>query len=254
MYTFVDRGSGELLRSLYGPEFLIRDYMPQALPDDERLQLPMWDALGLRFLFATRPMRHAGVQVGPHLVGSDPDQQFLVYERRSALPRAWVVPALHEVADGPAAVAAVTAPGFAPRASAIVTAADRTSLGDTPAGEAAAAERRVSFVFENARRLTLQVTAGARGYLVLADSFFSGWSVEVDGKPAPLARANVCQRVVPLPAEGCTVQFRFATPGLKPGLALAGLGVLFAAVLIVLGVRAGRAAHGGAFAPPPMAT
>src|SRR5262249_46913127 len=108
LYTFVERRSREPIRRFYGDAFMIRDYLPSALPDDARLQLPFWDAMGLRYLFSTRPMQFAGARVGPLLQGAR--DEFFVYQRPDALPRAWIAPMIQTVADPPSATGQADAP------------------------------------------------------------------------------------------------------------------------------------------------
>ena len=235
-YTFVDGRSGEPIRRLYGDEFMLRDYLPQALPDDERLLLPWWDVMGLRYLCSTRPMQFAGVRVGPPLPGAN--DAFFVYQRTTALPRAWVVPEIRPVVDDAAAIDAVLARDLQPRDYVVMTTAD-IAAAHLPVIERnpAAKARRVQFAQEDEQHLELTVSAGARGYLVLADTCMSGWSVEIDKQPALLARGNVYQRVVPLPDHECSVVFSYCTPGLHAGLALTAAALLACGALLLLALR-----------------
>jgi uncharacterized membrane protein YfhO len=62
-------------------------------------------------------------------------------------------------------------------------------------------------------------------FLVLAENWAEGWSVRVDGAPAPLIRANFLQQAVALPAGRHQVVFRYVAPGAGWGLGLALLGL-----------------------------
>ncbi len=228
-YSYVDKHSSEPIRALYGDAFMIRDYLPQALPDDDRLSLPWWDAIGLRYLLTTQPMQHAGTRVGPQLKGEN--GEFFVYERSSAMPRAWVVPTLRAVGDDAAMVRAAIGEGFAPRAYALVTDDDARTIPPLPEVPAAS-QRAVRFLFEDHKRLTLGVDDGPFGYLVLADTWLPGWIATIDGEELPLARGNVCMRIVPLPARACRVEFRYRTPGLVPGLIITCMSLLIAGWLL----------------------
>lgn len=244
-YTFPDAHSTAPFARLYGAGFLAKGLVPGALPDDARLALPWWDAVGLRFLLSPMQLDHGGSRVGPRLTSTELDREpmlreFFVYERPHPLPRAWVVPALRQVADDGAELDAALAADFAPREYALITAAEQADLGALPA-DAAASGRNVHFLFENLKRLTLQVDAGAPGYLVLADTWLPGWTATIDGVDAPLARGNVYMRVLALPAGACRVEFRYRTPGLLEGLVIAIAGLLGTALLLLL--RARRARH-----------
>ncbi len=239
-YTFVDRWSSEPFRRLYGERFMVRDYMPGGLLDDERLRLPWFDVIGLRYVLAIEPMRHAGVQVGPELRG--PGGAFYVYERPSALSRAWTVPTLRVVADEAAMLQAVIAPDLQPRAAAVVT-AETARLVDAP-GPAlrdytpgARLERDVRFVVDDGKNVVLEVAAGEAGFLVLADTWLPGWACRIGDAIVPILRGNLCQRVVPLPAGAVTVRFSYFTPGLGEGLVWSGLALLLCVVLVWLGRR-----------------
>jgi hypothetical protein len=58
------------------------------------------------------------------------------------------------------------------------------------------------------------------GYLVMRDSFARGWRADVDGRPAPVRRANGKHRAVFLPASARKVTLRYHPPGLATGAAL----------------------------------
>ncbi len=240
-YSYVDAHSTEPFRALYGDAFLARDYLPQALPDDERLRLPWWDAVGLRYLVSPAPLRFGGAQVGPEVNG--PNGRLLVYERPTALPRAWIVPDLRPLASDRAMVEAAVAPDFAPRDHALVLATDIAALPRLPI-DPAACGRAIEFRTENLKRLTLHVDAGPRGYLVLADTFLPGWTATINGFDVPMVRGNVYQRVLPLPERECVVAFRYRTPGLREGLLISAAAVLVASLLLGVGWFARRRARG----------
>lgn len=244
-YTFVDAHSSEPIRALYGDDFMLRHYVPAALPDDERLQLPWWDLVGLRYLLTTAPMRHAGRRVGPELRGEG--GEFFVYERESALPRAWIVPALREVADDRAAYAAVLDPSLRPREVAIVTTTENAKLPAIPR-DPAAADRTVRVGHEDEKRLVLHVSDGPAGWLVVADTWMPGWTATIGDAEVPIARVNAYQRAVPLPAGEATVSFRYRTPGLLAGIAVSCTAALIALALCVAALRARRRRHREAMA------
>jgi hypothetical protein len=73
-------------------------------------------------------------------------------------------------------------------------------------------------------------TRSARGaVLVLADAWYPGWRVRVDGRPAALLRADYLLRGVAVPAGEHHVEFVF-----RPASFYAGLGVSLAALLLTL--------------------
>jgi hypothetical protein len=64
------------------------------------------------------------------------------------------------------------------------------------------------------------VTVDGPGYLVMRDSYARGWKARVDGRPAPVRRANGKHRAVFVPAGARQVTLRYHPPGLGIGLAL----------------------------------
>jgi hypothetical protein len=77
-------------------------------------------------------------------------------------------------------------------------------------------------------RVAADVTSGAPGILVLADLWYPGWSVEVDGHLAPLLRADGYLRAVALPAGAHRAVFRYRPWSFYAGAAIsiAALGML----------------------------
>lgn len=69
--------------------------------------------------------------------------------------------------------------------------------------------------------VTVEAEAAMPGYLVLLDSYDEGWSATVNGRAAPVLRANAAFRAVAVPAGASKVVFRYETPGLDLGLMLA---------------------------------
>ncbi len=64
------------------------------------------------------------------------------------------------------------------------------------------------------------------GLLVLRESHARGWRARVDGRDAPVLRANGRHRAVPLPGGRHEVTLDYRPPWLEAGLGLSGLGLL----------------------------
>ncbi|MCA8953738.1 MAG: hypothetical protein KDE27_29775 [Planctomycetes bacterium] len=234
-YTFVDNKSDLPLRRLYGDDFILRGFVCDAVPDDERLERPYWDLMGLRYVLATRPMSHAGERVGPTAIGG---ADYFVYERPNVLPRAWLVPLLTVVDDEQQLVTRLASPDLDPRAGVFVGSADAERLGGLAPGDGPA-DRTIRFTFEDTKRVTLEVAAGSPGYLVIADTCFPGQSATWNGAPIEIARGNLFQRVVKLPAEAGVLEFRFRAQGFVAGLAIGGIALLGWVALLGVGTWIG---------------
>jgi hypothetical protein len=81
-------------------------------------------------------------------------------------------------------------------------------------------------------RLAWDVETFGRSFLILADSFFPGWTATVDGRPVPIYAVYGCVRGISIENTGRHhVEFRFAPPALYSGLAGTGIGLLFLGML-----------------------
>jgi len=92
----------------------------------------------------------------------------------------------------------------------------------------------------NEQRLTIPEGTGSR-WLVLAETYslYPGWSVSVDGVPAPLLRANAVATAVPLPDGARRVELRYVPDGLLPGLAISAATLAIAAFVLLRRPRRG---------------
>ncbi len=227
-YTFVDARSHRLFSTLYGPDHMIRGYWPSAFPDDERLTRPLFDLLGVRYALSTdEPLRFGGKEIG---LEPPPAGRFFVYERPGALPRAFIVPDVHELADEDAVIAAMTAPTLQPRAAVLVT-TDVAPALHGHSGQAGAEQRAVRVLEDIPTALTLQVQAGSPGFLVVSDALMRGWTAEVNGVAVPIVRGNLFMRVLPIGSDSTEVRFTYVTPRLALGAAVSS-----AALLVLLGL------------------
>jgi hypothetical protein len=98
-------------------------------------------------------------------------------------------------------------------------------IGDVPAN---AAVGRAVVTREDSRRLAIDAEAPADGFLLLADTFYPGWTAQVDGTPTPIYRANHSVRGIQLPKGRHEVRFTYEAPGFAHGLqiTLAALSIL----------------------------
>ncbi|MFN2546242.1 MAG: hypothetical protein ABR567_02290 [Myxococcales bacterium] len=171
----------------------------------------------VRYLITAQPIAARGVRP----VGSAGPAR--VYEVEAWLPRARLVPRT-AVLDDRLALQRLAAVDFDPRTDVLL---DRTL--DVPGGGTGTA----AIVEARNDRVTIETSAAAPSTLVLADTWYPGWEAAVDGSPAVIARANVSQRAVAVPAGRHTVRFVFRSKPVRRGvwLTLAGLGLVALALL-----------------------
>lgn len=174
------------------------------------LQLPperRWPLLGVKYLVSRE-----GPGPGMEKVGEDGEVN--LYRLNDARTRAWLAgSALVEPDDGRAlallgstefdsarAVVLATAPPFAPQ----------------PQAEGG----RVVIEKHEPEHLVLSVDSPADGLLVLSENDYPGWRATVDNAPAPILRADITLRAIPVRQGVHRVELVFDPFSYKAGLAL----------------------------------
>jgi hypothetical protein len=134
------------------------------------------------------------------------------------------------IADGEAAWAALQDPGFDPRREVLLPAG-------VPLPPAPALQARTRVTQWRPDRVTVEVEADRRCYLVLADAFDPGWRTRVDGQDVPLLRANIAFRAVAVPAGRHVVDSIYRPRAIAIGLAVS---LATAGVTLAVCSRRGR--------------
>ncbi len=209
---------------------------------------PMFDLLGVRYVIFG-----ADSQVDFPLGGDAQysvaykDDTVQILENTHALPRAFVVHDAQFVASEAAALRALRSAGperfpnnsvqvssFDPRTSAVVEDAD------APAPRLGACDGtgdRARIVERSTTSMTIDVTAGCAGLLVVSDSYFPGWTATVRGKDAKILPTDLALRGVEVPGGRSQVVLRYEPRSFRFGLALSLLGVLVIVLIGIAGVR-----------------
>ena len=141
-----------------------------------------------------------------------------VYANPDAVPRAFVVGAETVTGDQ---LGAVTAAGFDPRATAVVS---------SPLGLRGSGSARV--VADAPERVVVRAQADDRALLVLADTWFPGWRAKVDGRDAPIVRTDQLLRGVVIGRGAHTVEFAYAPWSWRVGWIVSLLTALALAVAV----------------------
>jgi hypothetical protein len=157
-----------------------------------------------------------GLQQEPIRVLSVPDP----------LPRTYAVGS-SRVAGGEDALALLRDPAFDAR-SAVV-------LDQGPAKQAGASfEGRSRIVELLPDRVRLEARLSEPGYVVLVDAYDPGWKASLDGRPAPLLRANVGFRAVEAGAGPHAIELVYRPDALRQGVAVSAAALLGLAALLTL--------------------
>ena len=84
---------------------------------------------------------------------------------------------------------------------------------------------RAAIIRETQKEIVVEAAAEIDGFLLLADTFYPGWSAEVDGRPVALYRANLSVRAIQLPKGQHVVRFAYEAPGFRRGLQISAAAV-----------------------------
>jgi hypothetical protein len=99
------------------------------------------------------------------------------------------------------------------------------SLNATASGSTTLTAGRAAVTREDSRQLVIEAEAPEDGFLLLADTFYPGWTAQVDGTPTPVYRANISVRSIQLPKGRHEVRFTYSAPGFSRGLRITLLAV-----------------------------
>jgi hypothetical protein len=212
---------------------------------------PLLDLAAVRYI--VRPRLSAGAP--PPLLEGDAvvrlayrDDRVAIYENDAAVPRARIVHDAVYVRDREEAFASLVESAKSHTHADAAGLVDRVFIepsADGPFPEGAAVEalpgpEQVGILPSNdPDRVELQASLVAPGWVVLADTFYPGWTATVDGVPAPIHPTNIVFRGVFVPSGTHRVEFRYAPPVFGGALALAAVGLGVIGFLLVRARRSG---------------
>ncbi len=215
-----------------------------------RFNSPLIDMLNVRYLIASQAPSGKWVERFHPEPGAPPharyepiwDAWLRVYENMQVMPRAYVAYQAR-VARTPAEEAAqVARRDFDPHREIV--------LGPLPVPSSARpappppVENRgrvhglATVLVHERHRVIIEAEAAAPGLLVLADTFFPGWSATVDEKPRPIWPVNLAQRGVALSPGHHRITFIYRDRALIFGGCLSLCGLLGLLGLLLLPLRA----------------
>ncbi len=190
--------------------------------------------LGTRFLLALSPESKRLIEAAKTESGSEgmvaayslartTPNGITIYENSQALPRFRFVKRIIAARDLEDALFIMRNRGFDPANEAIVE--------NLESEQKLAIGKIVAEQIENTR-LNLDIETEGRSFLIVADSFFPGWTASVDGKATPILPAYGCVRGILIETAGKHhVEFWFCPKTLFAGLVSTSLGILSLVVL-----------------------
>jgi hypothetical protein len=189
---------------------------------------PLLDLINVRYL-VTSPNVSVGSEK-TELIYSD---EIKIYRNKAAFPRVFFVPhclVLGNKEDVYRAMAGFSAEDFRNR---VILESPPPPGFDAQEQEENLMDSRVTITAYGQNRIDLDVSARKRGFVVIGDSYHTGWRARVDGDEVPVMRANSILRAIPVNQGEHKVTLVF-----RPGLLLAGMlvsAVGWMALLLLLG-------------------
>jgi hypothetical protein len=199
-----------------------------------------WRHENVRYLYTNAALPDSSLQrlLGP--VRNSSGSTVYLYRLPGENPYAWVASAATKAPDA-AARAAVLDPRFDPLRIAVL---DSTVPLQTPPlaslPQPSSVTASTSRFAPGQARIDLSAPAPAGAVLVVSENYFPGWRATVDGRDAPVYRANFNLLGVPLPTGGRSVQLSFHDPAYSTGKLLTDVALALSVLLLIGGVARDR--------------
>ena len=159
------------------------------------------------------------------------DDEVRIYENVNALPRAFVVHRVEEVADDEAALARMQQQGFDPASFAVVEGEIPTDVREELADGPESDRSQVTITQYENNRVELEARMENAGLVLLTDTYYPGWKVYVDGRRAELYPTDYLFRGVFVSEGEHKIEFVY-----DPGSFKLGVAISVAAFLALLGL------------------
>lgn len=169
------------------------------------------------------------------------ERGFTLYRNPDPLPRVRLVHRARLADRMPKRLRLLSDPLFDPWNEIIIEGpgGENRRLGDTEPAPQDEEWARIE-TYED-RLVAVDFLAASEGWLFLGDTWYQGWTAEIDGRPVPILRANGAFRALRVPAGRHRAVFRYRPASVTAGLWVSGLSLLLLLPLAL--VLAGRGAQ-----------
>ena len=159
-----------------------------------------------------------------------------LYRLTTDNPYSWLTPIAVKAPDDQV-LATILNPRFdVKRAALFDTSADvRATTGVQALPEPLAVTTTVSHYEPGKVRIDLSAPAPAGASLVVSENYYPGWKATVDGKPAPIGRADYTFIGVELPAGARTVALDFTSPTYERGKVITWIAIVAGLLMLAAG-------------------
>ena len=178
-YAFLDGRSYKPFHKLYGDSILLRKFWINTLPADKRLKFGLFDLFGVRYLLSHEELPMLGPEACPPTRDLNEIERFFVYERKSALPRAFLVPTVRQESSDDATLEFLVDEDFDPLAVALLhePISDPVGKAEFNSGNGNAKDRlarikkaSVIFLEDHPSNIKIEVRGSPGAWLILTDA------------------------------------------------------------------------------------
>ncbi len=166
-------------------------------------------ALNVKYVNSFRPLPKGDITLLRHF----PEYPSWLYKLDRAVPRVYIVSDRTEEKDPLKVLDQLSSAEFDPLRKVILE-----NAGTIPQNNNFQSQAKI-LRYEN-QHITIRASLNSPGILVLADSFYPGWRVYVNGNESKIVRANFLFRGVPLTAGQHLVEFRYQPRSFTIGLSI----------------------------------
>lgn len=155
------------------------------------------------------------------------DGDWAIYEYTKALPRAFLASSYAVETDDQTTVDLIYDPQVNLREQLILTQDPGFDLADDP-------EEQAEIISYRPAKVSIRTSSQTNQLLFLSDTYYPGWRATVDNQPAPILRADLAFRAVPVPAGDHTVDLTYFPDSFKYGLYIAAAGLIFSLLIYAI--------------------
>lgn len=167
-----------------------------------------------------------------------------VYRNPYLMPRAYIVYQAQNATTSEEALAALAAPDFDPASQVILESAHLQPAPPNPQLSTFNPQLDSCTLLPSPpNQVKIRAVLSQSGYLVLADTFYPGWTATVDGQAVEILRANVAFRAVALGAGEHEVEFRYRPRSFAIGAVCSIVALVVLFLVLMRGAETAGALH-----------
>ena len=193
------------------------------------LDSPLLPLLNVRYIVI--PLSDEGVGIA-QLTAAYPEvfrnENVRVLEIPDALPRAWTVHQVNQVAEGDV-LPALASGSIDPKTAALMVTTP-PPVAPLPAG----ASDQVQITDYQDDEITLTANLASDGLLILSEVYDPGWTAKVDDKTVPIAEVNGLLRGIAVSEGEHTIKLVYAPSSIRNGIAITALTTFLAITAVLL--------------------